>query len=619
MSNFSTDFGDWSTDGAPVVAGPKVGFSEAFSKAYESQVRAEGSRSLGWEMYRQEEKLLDEVYQLTGERMDSVLSGGFNTAPKDFFLHYDKGEPLPEPLAERVARLEELRQQHPELRNYDALVAGTKEAAQTAEAEFGALQDRPQTWGGFFGGIAGGMIGSFNPNSDPFNVMTLGVGGVGRTAIQRIAAEGALGGAVEAINEFTGVRENRSLLGLENGLDRSLRNIGLAALGSGAFQAAGEGAAVAVRRLLPRVEPRSEIKARELIEESRAFVRENTPVDTAEARRLFMEQLESRYKASNAWGETDSVFAADRNRLLTSTAAPTPAETGIVNRYAREPVATRFRDVTEVQAEIRAQDPKTFRTLESVAQALEKSRTRVAELEAELPAADAFAAVQRQADEISAEIADLRSKISETTDGRKKKRFSRKIEEAREHLSEVEKSLKGSPRSRAAIESDLAKEARLQTKYAERQRTLQRRADQIDRKVTKSLGKVENDPEAVEFLRALRGASVNVFSPPRVDVDRILRETAEALEAREKDVTPAFQAQRIELDPDTGAPVPVVRADGAEPEIPDPDFVEFAGRRVPRNTRIQFEDGTMTIDELLDDFAEDDALLDAAMRCKVTL
>jgi predicted nucleic acid-binding Zn-ribbon protein len=575
MSNFATDYGDWSTDGAPLIAGPRVGFSEAFSKAYEQQVRAEGSRSLGWEMYRQEEKLLDEIYQVTGERMDSVLSGGFNTAPRDFFNHYDKGAPLPEPLAERVSRLEELRQQYPELRNYDTLVAGTKQAAQTAEAEFGALEERPQTWAGFFGGVAGGMVGSFNPNSDPYNVMTLGVGGVGRTIAGRIASEGVLGSAVEAVNEFTGVRENRSLLGLENGLERSLRNIALAAAGSAGFQAVGEGAAAAGRRIFRGVEPRAEVRAKELIEENRAFVRENTPYgDTPTAQRVFADEVEETYADLNTWEPTP-----------TARTEPALAARAEVDSVLSEPVA---RQVAEAE-------PALARALVQNETVIEQTKARIAEIEEMQIAERAATGTQEQIADLDARISDLQGQRAAATGRKQIADLDRQIETARTQRAAVEVP----PADRQELPAETRKELkaeRAKLVKAEKEKTA------LEQRYRKAAERIA--PQQATASPSRKQAGVRPDAEEAASVQARMQETEEVW----PNAVESFQAQRA------GPP-----AEGEAPTLADPDFVEFAGRRVPRNTRIEFEDGSMTIDELLNDFAEDDALLEAAMRCKVTL
>ena len=114
---------------------------------------------------------------------------------------------------------------------------------------------------GTVGQFVGGVAGSFTGN-DPLNIASLFLnpGGKGLTAVAR---EGALGLGVESVNQLTGVRLNKNLLGVENTAGQIAANILFAGAGAAAFRGVAEGAGPGYRALEKRIAP-DRARAREL-------------------------------------------------------------------------------------------------------------------------------------------------------------------------------------------------------------------------------------------------------------------------------------------------------------------------------------------------------------------
>jgi murein DD-endopeptidase MepM/ murein hydrolase activator NlpD len=98
---------------------------------------------------------------------------------------------------------------------------------------------------GTAGGFAGGVAGAF---ADPVNLVTLPVGGGGRTVAARIIGEGLVNAGVEAVSQPF-IAQNYRDLGQEYGMGEAVRSVGFAFGAGVAFRGAIEGAPAAGRRL----------------------------------------------------------------------------------------------------------------------------------------------------------------------------------------------------------------------------------------------------------------------------------------------------------------------------------------------------------------------------------
>lgn len=236
------------------ATGPRVGFFESWATAWNEQVRSAamyGIEDQMWQMDSQQTRAMRDagIEDVPILSPDSVgfwadnMPGPAAGVEKylDVARYYtDGGEPgFATELQEYDKRIEDLRQKYPQLNLQTSreMWDGVQAAAQEYERK--AQTDR-RDLGGQVGAFLGGSLASLNPNTDPLNFITLGVGGAGKTVLGRIAAQGVGQGIVEGINQITGVQEQRRLLGLDYGAGDALSRVAGAAIGGAVLQGAGE-------------------------------------------------------------------------------------------------------------------------------------------------------------------------------------------------------------------------------------------------------------------------------------------------------------------------------------------------------------------------------------------
>ena len=173
-------------------------------------------------------------------------------------------------------RLKALKKKHPEIQTFEEMWAAIQAQAKKTERHAADVTNRADGFGGAVA-FASGMVGAFNTN-DPLNIITLPLGGWGKSAVWRILQETGIGGVTEAINQVLGVHENRELLGLTNSVWRSAQQILFAAGGAGVFRGAFEGAPV-LRNVVERKVAPNRAVGRELL---RALEDAGVPVRSEE-------------------------------------------------------------------------------------------------------------------------------------------------------------------------------------------------------------------------------------------------------------------------------------------------------------------------------------------------
>ncbi len=218
-------------------AGPRVGFLENFENSYQSQALAASQFGINRAFV---ENVVGQRASLQAEGSDLPDSG---IDPIDIARFYEDGgdESTASTLRDYDGKVDELKTRFPKLniRNSRELWDDVRTSAQ--EAERRSEQSRT-TIGGDIGGFIGGAVASVDPTLNPLNTATLGVGAVGKTAITRIASQFAGQGVIEAVNQVTGVQEERRLLRLSHGFDDAIARVGMSAVGGAALQGVGEAA-----------------------------------------------------------------------------------------------------------------------------------------------------------------------------------------------------------------------------------------------------------------------------------------------------------------------------------------------------------------------------------------
>ena len=282
MSFFGeTNRDSYSVAPSAAATGPLVGFFESWSVAVDAQMRA--SSQFGIEYFMQEldwnqtRAMLDAgvedppqlILGLEGRRpgegavsvaqmmrSDSGYYEDFIPERSGAYLDVARryaGEEISPEFEERLqaydARVLQIRQDRPdlELMTSREMFDRVREDAQAAESR---LDGDRRTWGGAFGGFFGGALSSMHPGTDPLNFYSLGIGGAGKTALQRILFQTGAQGVVETINQVTGVQEERQLLGLSHGFADAAQRVAATALGAGALQGVGEVVGAGVRQWL---------------------------------------------------------------------------------------------------------------------------------------------------------------------------------------------------------------------------------------------------------------------------------------------------------------------------------------------------------------------------------
>lgn len=244
-----------------VASGPRVGFLGAFENSYDSQVRA--SSQFGLEAaFREEEQDIIRKLREKGETPPASLNdnedgdafggftGGINSSPyMDYARAMVKGDTTAASglVKDRDEKLAAYKEKYPELgiRTYSEMMDAVRTKAQAAEAK---ERVTPTTIGGDIGGFIGGAAAGMDVRVNPLNFLTAPIAGAGKTVAARIGAQFGIQGAIETVNQFTGVQENRQILGLEHGVGNALGNIAGAAVGGAALQGIGEGAGALARR-----------------------------------------------------------------------------------------------------------------------------------------------------------------------------------------------------------------------------------------------------------------------------------------------------------------------------------------------------------------------------------
>lgn len=239
------------------ATGPRVGFLDAFETGYNLQVRTSAMYGIEKAMYEQDLEQtqamrragIEDVPSLSEDAVKFFGSGAFSGTYLDTARFYENGgDPeIAQTLADYDRKVSELQKRYPELRLRTSrdMWDETKTKAQEYERRSSTARN---TWGGTAGEIVGGMVGAFNPESDPWNLLTAPFGAAGRTILTRTLGQGAVQGVIETVNQITGVQEERKLLGLDSGFADALTRIGGAAAGGAALQGVGEALGWGARR-----------------------------------------------------------------------------------------------------------------------------------------------------------------------------------------------------------------------------------------------------------------------------------------------------------------------------------------------------------------------------------
>jgi len=240
--------------------GPLAGFFASYEASANAQYKTAAQYGLEYAMYEQDWKqtqllreagiadppILNMTDAAISDAFDYDLSGTYTDAARNA-----RGKIIDPQNAKAIAdydkRIAEIQATRPDLHLYNSKQMFEVVSKNARDAEI-ADQTQRRTWGGAFGSFVGAVVASVSPTTDPLNFATLGVGGAGKTAARRILMQSGSQGAIEALNQITGVQESRELMGLPNGLMDAATRVAGAAVGGAAIQGVGEGVAALGKR-----------------------------------------------------------------------------------------------------------------------------------------------------------------------------------------------------------------------------------------------------------------------------------------------------------------------------------------------------------------------------------
>lgn len=398
-----------------IAQGPRVGFLDAWETAYNTQVRASAMYGIEKQFHADEAAQVaalrkagvEDIPHISDSAFGFFGSGAFSGDYMDAARFYqDGGDPeLAGRLRSYDDKIEEYKKKFPELQLRSSAEMWDGIRAKAQEYEKRSMSDR-NTLGGSIGSLAGGMAGAFNLESDPFNFATIPVGTVGKTIIGRVAGQAAGQGVIEAINQATGVQEQRRLLGLEHGFGDAASRVAGAAIGGAALQGLGEGAAALGRRFFRNAphDPAPEFNTAppKKVPDASAVPDGAIPADPALAAAKLMQRPQSYmdylqevspWSVSRA-GKARTVLDVDNVKAqLDDWAGPDPAFTApktdtTINLprtdFTAQPnIFDRVADRSRVDDVARQIDPDTFRVYDKLADENATYRRWISELPAD--------------------------------------------------------------------------------------------------------------------------------------------------------------------------------------------------------------------------------------------
>lgn len=257
-----------------IASSQYVPFIQSFLDGMDAQMKASAQNGIEYSMF----KLDDDQYRRmrkagveNAPKLGDRLAGSdylFLQNPEhDFDIYHDvaRYQGLNEDndrrnrILDYDQRIYEINQKHPELKLLTTREMFDRVYTEAREAERKVAESR-RTTSGHIAEFLGQAVSSLYPATDPFNFSTMAIGGVGETALMRIATEAGANSLIEGVNQFSSVQEQREILGLDHGVEQALMQMATAGVGAGLLQGSGELLYAGGKKLfskLPKDEPPS--------------------------------------------------------------------------------------------------------------------------------------------------------------------------------------------------------------------------------------------------------------------------------------------------------------------------------------------------------------------------
>jgi hypothetical protein len=640
-------------------AGPTSSFVENFGAAFDVQRHVQSQVGLEADVEERYAKNGERYRELTGEEPPVFPYSAFAAAARHhlgenaagfwqrgFFASADTGFADPadrdafEGLQEHEAKIATLKAEHPDLKSFGDIFDEVRgQAAQMRATEAGVSARRG--FAGFTGALLGGTAGAFSPR-DPLNLVTLGLGGFGRTIGARILTEGAVQAGISGAGNLAGAAENARLLGQEPESLGSAVMTGF--LGGALLRGAGEGARVGAPAAFHAVEnklfpQRAAARAiRDTIEgnlgrpltalmadsglgdrQLAEFMRRLPSTSRNRAAAAMLENA-AELEALNPYGNSPAgsqKFAREAwqaHDAIEGDTAPPPLR-GAVDRATREAAA---RDLA------RAENPETFARFDAAQKAHDDLAAQVEELRQQIDnrtMADAVARIDPASGErvrmIETELDGVIPKARRT--------------ELLHELNAVVENI--GPETIAKAENDfrIGPKKRLKEAVA-RARTARKELAAVERETARAAADAEARLNVKrradeEQMRAFALKPENAAAPGEARdrwaaatpaAAKAAADTAKAVSEAREAAGKAILDRAFPSEPSAGAVVEPPRAAGA------PRMVDIGlDRLVPDDGKVVVGHNTdgspvvKTIREVLDDLREDDRLLEAMKVCAI--
>jgi len=601
-----------------------------------------GLHQMFFDMYEANAKT---AFDLSGEELPGFAAIGFKDIARSLAANEDLGR-MDRPrytidLDAVNEGLKKLQETHPDIQTFEEMYAAVQAQAQATEQRAGDLLARADMGGDMVGFLAG-FAGAFNKN-DPVNIGSLGLGGWGSKAALRIVSEMGIGAAAETINQVLGVRENRELLGLDNSVWRSAKQVIFATVGAGLIRGGFEVAPVAGKFVEGKVAPERAL-GREMLaalEEVGVPVRspeflqqlspywtrtEMTSPSTARAARHALDG-ETEFIRSNPLGPHPVAMEAHHARIRQAAADMRAADADALNGV--EAPRTSIFDDMGLRGEYHGVDvAEVGRVMDEASADLDieinARNEQIGRLEDDIAAIDEKIAARETKPfsdflrEMSPQKADALAQIEQ------QKALPGLGKTRRRRLAKAEEEIRNSPEGKqaaAARESDVAS--------GTREKQIQRRKIQAEQKAVRALD-LKRDRVREKAHKAIDTEPKLVREPAR---ERAADENVRLTDAA------AFSIPGIPnrggMSPSTHVEVTFDRLTETDPHLTrttdeavarvEQSFDEADGtvdigatRRVSADMMVTLDDGTsMSLRQHLDDIAENERLVEAVRSCPI--
>jgi len=365
----------------PAVGKPS-GFFEGIAQGYEQQYRVDSPYSLEAEVVDAWKETIDLYRERTGEQpgfaMDmAALNSYARTLQGEDISVFQQGigGGVPKELQENISKFQAFNEAlkasgDPDFKSFEQVLEEVFAMQQDVE-EQSALLGETGGVSGAIGQFIGATAGTLTTR-DPLTLGTLGLGGIGKTVLARVASSGAVSGGLTAVTELGAVQANRELAGLQE--RDPFFDIAVAAAAGGVFQGAEE---LVSRLLRGRAARRAEAErpapdlsgdlqdprlraARHIFEMEEVVIKKSPYGEGRKGLRRFTAELE----------EVQGIFAGKTDTAVARVLPPIP--------YEELKKAADFDIVSEIE-------PVIYARLEAAQVRLEEARGQFDELENTMP------------------------------------------------------------------------------------------------------------------------------------------------------------------------------------------------------------------------------------------